>query len=142
AAPSDAQRYGNRVRGGAQGTGGSTAMAEGWDQLRGAGATARAMLVEAAAQEWNVPAAEITVDGGVVSHAPSGRRATFGELASKAAALTPPAQVTLKDPKDFKLVGKELRRVDGKAKTDGSAQFTMDLALPGMLTALIAPHPG
>jgi isoquinoline 1-oxidoreductase beta subunit len=140
-APSDAQRYGNRLLGGAQVTGGSTAMADSWDQMRRAGATARAMLVEAAAREWGVPAAEITVDGGVVSHAPSARRATFGELASKAAAITPPAQVTLKDPKDFKLVGKRPPRVDGRAKTDGSAQFTMDFVLPGMLTALIARPP-
>jgi isoquinoline 1-oxidoreductase subunit beta len=140
-APADARRYGNRLIGGAQGTGGSSAMAEGWDQLRRAGATARAMLVEAAAQEWKVPAAEITVDRGVLSHAASGRRATFGDLASKAAALTPPAQVTLKDPKDFKLVGKRPPRVDGPAKTDGSAQFTMDFTLPGMLTALIARPP-
>jgi isoquinoline 1-oxidoreductase beta subunit len=141
AAPADAQRYGNRLLGGAQVTGGSTAMAEAWDQLRRAGATARAMLVEAAARDWGVDASQITVDRGVVSHAPSGRRATFGELAAKAAALTPPAQVTLKEPRDFKLVGKEVRRVDARAKTDGSAQFTMDLTLPGMLTALIARPP-
>ncbi|HEY3100394.1 MAG TPA: xanthine dehydrogenase family protein molybdopterin-binding subunit [Methylomirabilota bacterium] len=141
AAPSDAQRYGNRLLGGAQVTGGSTAMADSWDKMRRAGATARAMLVEAAAREWNVPTAEITVDRGVLSHAPSGRRATFGELASKAAAIAPPAQVTLKDPKDFKLVGKRPPRVDGPSKTDGSAQFTLDFALPGMLTALIARPP-
>src|SRR5439155_971982 len=141
AAPADAERYNNLAFGPIQLTGGSTAMANSWEQMRRAGATARAMLVEAAAREWGVPTAEITVDGGVVSHAPSGRRAAFGELASKAAALTPPAQVTLKDPKDFKLVGKELRRVDGKAKTDGSAQFTLDFELPGMLTALIARPP-
>jgi len=141
AAPADAERYNNLFWGPMQGTGGSTAMANSWEQMRRAGATARAMLVEAAAREWGVPASEVTVDRGVVSHAPSGRRATFGELASKAAALTPPAQVTLKDPKDFKLVGKDLRRVDGRAKTDGSAQFTLDFALPGMLTALIARPP-
>jgi isoquinoline 1-oxidoreductase beta subunit len=140
-APSDAQRYGNRLLGGAQVTGGSTAMADSWDKMRRAGATARAMLVEAAAREWNVPVAEITVERGVVSHAPSGRRATFGELASKAAAIAPPAQVTLKDPKAFKLVGKRPPRVDGPAKTDGSAQYTLDFALPGMLTALIARPP-
>jgi isoquinoline 1-oxidoreductase beta subunit len=140
-APSDAQRYGNRLLGGAQVTGGSTAMADSWDKMRRAGATARAMLVEAAARDWGVPAAEITVERGVVAHAPSGRRATFGELASKAAAITPPAQVTLKDPKDFKLVGKRPPRVDGPAKTDGSAQFTLDFAIPGMLTALIARPP-
>jgi isoquinoline 1-oxidoreductase subunit beta len=141
AAPADAQRYGNRLVGGMQLTGGSTAMAAAWDQLRRAGATARAMLVEAAAREWGVPASTITADGGVISHPPSGRRATFGELASKAAALTPPARVTLKDPKDFKLVGKRVPRVDSKAKTDGSAQFTADFATPGLLTALIARPP-
>jgi isoquinoline 1-oxidoreductase subunit beta len=141
AAPSDARRYGNRLLGGAQVTGGSTSMAEAWDELRRAGATARAMLVEAAAREWSVPASEITVDRGVVSHASSGRRATFGELASKAAALTPPAQVTLKDPKDFKLVGKQPPRLDAKPKTDGSAQFTADFKAPGLLTALIARPP-
>jgi len=140
-APSDARRYGNRLLGGAQVTGGSTAMAEGWDQLRRAGATARAMLVEAAAREWSVPAAEIAVDRGIVSHAPSGRRATFGALAPKAATLTPPAQVTLKDPKDFTLIGQRPPRVDSKPKTDGSAQFTADFTLPGMLTALIARPP-
>ncbi len=141
AAPADAQRYGNRLIGGAQVTGGSTAMAGAWDQMRRAGATARAMLVEAAAREWNVPASEITVESGVVSHSPSGRRATFGELGPKAATLAPPAQVTLKDPKDFKLIGKRAPRVDGKAKTDGSAQFTADFTAPGLLTALIARPP-
>jgi len=125
-APADAKRYGNRLVGGVQMTGGSTSMAEAWDEMRRAGATARAMLVEAAAREWGVPASEITVDGGVVSHSGSGRRATFGDLASKAAGLTPPSQVTLKDPKDFKLVGKRVPRVDSRPKTDGSAQFTAD----------------
>jgi isoquinoline 1-oxidoreductase subunit beta len=140
-APADAERYNNLKWGPMQGTGGSTAMANSWEQLRKAGATARAMLVEAAAREWNVPASEITVERGVVSHPPSGRRATFGELAPKAAALAPPAQVPLKDPKDFKLVGTRLPRLDGMAKTDGSAKFTMDFTLPGMLTALVARPP-
>ena len=81
------------------------------------------------------------MERGVVAPRGSGRRATFGELAPKAAALKPPAHVTLKDPKDFTLVGKPLPRLDGAAKTDGSAKFTMDLALPGMLTALIARPP-
>ncbi len=141
AAPADATRYNNLKLGPMQATGGSTSLANSWEQLRRAGATARAMLVEAAAQEWSVPAAEIIVDRGVVSHPPSGRQATFGELAAKAATLTPPAQVTLKDPKDFKLVGKVVRRVDGAAKTDGSAKFTLDFSAPGMLTALIARPP-
>jgi isoquinoline 1-oxidoreductase subunit beta len=141
AAPADAQRYGNRLIGGAQVTGGSTAMAEAWDEMRRAGATARAMLVEAAAREWAVPPSEITIESGVVSHSRSGRRATFGELATKAAALPPPAHVTLKDPKDFKLIGKRVPRVDSRSKTDGSAQFTADFTAPGMLTALIARPP-
>lgn len=108
------------MAGGVQMTGGSTSMAEAWDEMRRAGATARAMLVEAAAREWGVPASQITVDGG---RFPFGirRRATLGELASKAAALVPPAQVTLKDPKDFRLVGKRVPRVDSNPKTDGSA---------------------
>jgi isoquinoline 1-oxidoreductase beta subunit len=141
AAPADAGRYNNLKWGPVQGTGGSSALANSWKQLRKAGATARAMLVEAAAREWGVPASEISVARGVVSHAPSGRRATFGELAPKAATLTPPAQVSLKDPKDFTLVGTRVPRLDGTAKTDGSATFTMDFALPGMLTALIARPP-
>ena len=141
AAPADVTRYNNLKLGPMQATGGSTSLANSWEQLRRAGATARAILVEAAAQEWSVPAAEIIVDRGVVSHPPSGRQATFGELASKAATLTPPTQVTLKDPKDFKLVGKVVRRVDGAAKTDGSAKFTLDFSAPGMLTALIARPP-
>jgi isoquinoline 1-oxidoreductase beta subunit len=140
-APADATRYNNLLFGAVQGTGGSTAIANSWEQLRKAGATARAMLVAAAAREWGVPAAEVTVERGVLSHARTGRRATFGELAAKAAAVAPPADVTLKDPKDFKLIGRRLPRLDSKAKTDGTAQFTMDVYLPDMLTALIARPP-
>jgi isoquinoline 1-oxidoreductase beta subunit len=141
AAPADAERYNNLKWGPMQGTGGSSAMANSWEQHRRAGATARAVLVEAAAREWGVPASEITVERGIVAHPPSGRRATFGELAPKAAKLTPPAQVKLKDPSQFTLVGKRVPRIDGAAKTDGSAKFTMDLSLPGMLTAVIARPP-
>ena len=140
-APADAERYNNLKWGPMQGTGGSSAMANSWEQHRRAGATARATLVEAAAREWGVPASEITVERGVVAHPPSGRRSTFGELAPKAAKLTPPAQVKLKDPSQFTLVGKRVPRIDGAAKTDGSAKFTMDLSLPGMLTAVIARPP-
>jgi len=141
AAPADAERYNNLKWGPVQGTGGSSAMANSWEQHRRAGATARATLVEAAAREWGVPASEITVERGVVVHPPSGRRATFGELAPKAAKLTPPAQVKLKDPSQFTLVGKRVPRIDGAAKSDGSAKFTMDFSLPGMLTAVIARAP-
>jgi isoquinoline 1-oxidoreductase subunit beta len=141
AAPVDVARYNNLAWGPAQGTGGSTAMANSWEQLRRAGATARAMLVAAAAQRWQVPATEITVDRGVVAHPTTGRRATFGELASAAAGQTPPAQVALKDPRDFKLIGRSAPRVDSRAKTDGSAVYTFDLHLPDMLTPVIARPP-
>jgi len=139
-APVDTGRYNNLAWGPMQGTGGSSAMANSWEQLRRAGATARAMLVAAASRQWGVPAAEITVDKGVLSH-PSGRRATFGELASAAARLQPPVAVTLKDPKDFKLIGRQAPRVDSRSKTDGSAVFTLDVRLPDMLTAVIARPP-
>ncbi|MBS0356359.1 MAG: xanthine dehydrogenase family protein molybdopterin-binding subunit [Proteobacteria bacterium] len=139
-APADAKRYNNLAFGPMQGTGGSTAMANSWEQLRQTGAVARAMLVAAAAKRWNVPAAEISVRDGVVSHAASKRKATFGELAEAAAAEAVPATVPLKDPKDFRLVGKHAPRKDSFAKTNGSAQFTQDVHLPGMLVAVVA-HP-
>jgi isoquinoline 1-oxidoreductase beta subunit len=140
-APADAARYNNLLFGAVQGTGGSTAMANSWEQLRKAGAMARAMLVAAAAREWGAAAAEITVVSGVLSHARTGRRATLGELAAKAATLPPPADVKLKDPQDFTLIGRRLPRVDSRAKTYGAAVFTMDVSLPGMLTAVIARPP-
>jgi isoquinoline 1-oxidoreductase subunit beta len=140
-APADAKRFNNLAFGPMQGTGGSTAMANSWDQLRQTGATARAMLVSAAAKRWNVPAAEITVSEGVVSHAASKRKATFGELAEAAAAEAVPASVTLKDPKDFRLIGKHANRKDSYAKTNGTARFTQDVHLPGMLVAVVAHSP-
>lgn len=138
-APADVKRYAN-LQIGAQLTGGSTAMANSWEQMRKAGATARAMLVSAAAQQWNVRATEITVSDGVVKHASSKRSNTFGELAAKAAALPVPSDVKLKDPKDFKLIGKHAPRKDSVDKTTGKARFTQDVHLPGMLTAVVA-HP-
>jgi len=140
-APADAKRFNNLAFGPMQGTGGSTAMANSWDQLRQTGATARAMLVSAAARRWNVPAAEITVSEGVVSHAASKRKATFGELAEAASAEAVPASVALKDPKDFRLIGKRASRKDSFAKTNGTAQFTQDVHLPGMLVAVVAHSP-
>jgi isoquinoline 1-oxidoreductase beta subunit len=141
AAPADASRYANLAFG-VQGTGGSTAMANSWDQMRRAGATGRAMLVAAAAAAWEVPAAEIEVSAGVVRHPGSGREARFGELAERAAGLEPPAEVELKDPASFTLIGREpLPRVDVPAKSRGEAMFTYDIQLPEMLTALIARPP-
>lgn len=140
-APADATLYNNLAFGAMQGTGGSTAIANSYEQLRKAGATARAMLVAAAAGEWGVDPSTITVEKGVVHHRPSGRSATFGQLAEKAAAEAPPARVTLKDPGRFTLIGKHVPRVDSKSKTDGSAQFALDVRLPGMLTAVVARPP-
>src|SRR5712672_1578265 len=105
-APADASRYNNLFWGPAQGTGGSTALANSYEQLRKAGAPARAMLVSAAAARWNVPASEISVSKGVVFHKPSARKATFGELAADAATQAVPADVQLKDPKIFTLIAK------------------------------------
>ncbi len=140
-APADASRYNNLAFGPMQGTGGSTAIANSYEQLRRAGATARAMLVAAAAREWGVDPAAVTVEKGVVRHPPSGRSATFGQLAEKAAAEAPPAEVALKDPARFTLIGRDLPRIDSKDKTDGRAQFALDVRLPGMLTAVVARPP-
>ena len=139
-APADAARYNNLMWGPMQGTGGSTALANSWDQLRKAGATARAMLVEAAAQRWNVPASSIVVKDGAVLHAASKRKATFGELAAAASALPVPADAKPKDPKDWVHIGKHAPRKDARAKITGAATFTQDFKLPDMLTAVVA-HP-
>lgn len=140
-APADAKRYANLAFGTIQGTGGSSAMANSWTQLREAGGKARAMLLTAAAQEWQVPVAELTVEQGTVHHAGKKRQATFGALVAKAATLPVPETVQLKDPKDFKLIGGHAPRVDAVAKSDGTAQFTIDVALPGMLVALLKRPP-
>lgn len=140
-APADAALYANLAFGKIQGTGGSTGVANSWDQLRKAGATARAMLVTAAAQMWKVPANEVSVSKGVVSHAASGKSATFGALAERAATLTPPADVTLKDPNAFTLLGRELPRLDNEGKTTGTAIFALDVVQPGMVYAAVARPP-
>lgn len=123
---------------GTMGTGGSTAIANSWMQLRNAGASARAMLVAAAARKWGVPAGEITVSRGVVSH--GSNKASFGELAADAATMPFPVKPVLKDPKDFTLIGTRVAKLDSPAKTDGSAMFTMDVARPNMVhTAILHP---
>jgi isoquinoline 1-oxidoreductase beta subunit len=139
-APADAGRYNNLLWGPAQGTGGSTALANSFEQLRKAGASARAMLVAAAAQRWGVPEAEVTVAKGIVSHK-SGKKAKFGELAADAANLPVPKEVSLKDPQRFTYIGKRMARTDSRAKSTGKAMFTQDIKLPGMLTALVARAP-
>jgi isoquinoline 1-oxidoreductase beta subunit len=110
-------------------------------RYRKMGALARTVLVQAAAQRWNVAASECTVAKGVVFHDASHRRATYGELADAAAKLTPPADVTLKVAKDFSLIGKPTLRLDTPAKVNGTAEFGLDVHLPGMLTAVVARPP-
>ncbi|HEU4587839.1 MAG TPA: xanthine dehydrogenase family protein molybdopterin-binding subunit [Gemmatimonadales bacterium] len=138
-APADAAKYANTLMG-VQGTGGSTAIANSFTQMRTAGATARAMLLAAAADQWKVPASELTVENGVVRHAASGKRATFGELCERAATLPVPTDVKLKDPSAWRYIGKRFPRVDSKDKTTGKAIFTQDFTLPGMYVAVVA-HP-
>ena len=137
-APADAKLYNNLHWGPMQGTGGSSSIANSYQQLRKAGASARAMLVSAAAARWSIPAEALSVHRGVVQHEATGRKASFGELATSAASLTPPAEVKLKDPKDFQFIGRHVPRKDSRAKIDGSATFTQDVKLPGMLIALVA----
>lgn len=139
AAPADAKRYNNLDWGPYQGTGGSSAIKNSFDQLREAGAAARAMLVQAAANAWSVPADEINVKAGLISHA-NGKQATFGELAEAAAKLEVPKALVLKDPKNFNLIGKQAPRKDSKNKTNGTAIFTQDIHLDNMLVAVVA-HP-
>jgi len=122
-------------------TGGSRGIRESQDYVRKGGATARMMLVQAAASEWNVPVAECTVANGVITHKPSGRTTTYGKVAGAAGKLAPPADVPLKDPKDWKLAGKRLARLDTVEKTNGSIVYGMDLKLPGMLNAAIVDCP-
>lgn len=140
AAPADAKRYNNLFFGPMQATGGSTSLANSFMQMRQAGATARAMLVSAAAQRWQVAPESITIRQGVVTHAASNRKARFGELVEAAAQLPVPQDVKLKAPKDFVYIGKHVARTDSKAKINGTAIYTQDIHLPGMLTAVVA-HP-
>jgi isoquinoline 1-oxidoreductase beta subunit len=127
---------------GMQGTGGSSAIANSYLQYRTAGATARAMLVSAAAQAWGVPADEIRTSNNTLTHA-SGRKATYGEMAAAAAKQTPPEKPVLKTPAQFTLMGHEhaTPRVDSPSKCNGTATYTGDVKLPGLLTAVIAFPP-
>jgi isoquinoline 1-oxidoreductase beta subunit len=125
---------------GMQGTGGSTAMANSFTQMRAAGATARAMLVGAAAKKWKKPKREITVSKGVVRHAKSGKQATFGELAMDAAKQPVPKNPTLKKPEQWTLIGTDVPKLDSFAKSRGMAKFTLDHYPDGVVTAVVA-HP-
>jgi isoquinoline 1-oxidoreductase beta subunit len=144
-APAQVPLYGNLLfdpKGRMQGTGGSTSVANSWMQLRRAGATARAMLVQAAAARWSVPAAEISVKEGVVSHAASRHQASFGELAADAARISVPEDVQLKDPARFNLIGRgHLPRLDSRDKSTGKERYAIDVMLPGMMTAVVMRPP-
>lgn len=139
-APADASRYNNLLFGPIQGTGGSTAIANSYLQYRRAGATARAMLIAAAAKAWNVPAAEITLKEGRLAHA-SGKSARLGEMAVAAAREAVPTEPALKQPKDFVYIGKTFPRVDSVAKTEGRPIFTLDVQQEGMLVAVVQRPP-
>jgi len=136
-APTDARLYNNLLFGPVMGTGGSSSMNESWEQMRKVGAAARMMFVAAAAAKWNVPESEITVENSVVSHARSGKKANFGELAADAMHVPVPKDVTLKPASDWKLIGTRLPRLDTPGKTTGKAIFALDIHRPGMLTAVL-----
>jgi isoquinoline 1-oxidoreductase subunit beta len=122
-------------------TGGSRGIRTSHEYVRKGGATARMMLVQAAANEWKVPVGECTAANSVITHTPSGRTTTYGKVVEVAAKLEPPADVKLKDPKDWKIAGKGLKRLDTPDKTTGATIYGIDVKLPGMLNAAIKDCP-
>jgi isoquinoline 1-oxidoreductase beta subunit len=122
-------------------TGGSRGIRASQEYVRKGGATARMMLIQAAANQWKISASECSVANGVITHAPSGRTTTFGKVAEAAARLEPPADVKLKDPKDWKLVGTSVKRLDTIDKTTGKMTYGIDVKMPGMLNAAIKACP-
>ncbi|RTM13108.1 MAG: xanthine dehydrogenase family protein molybdopterin-binding subunit, partial [Bradyrhizobiaceae bacterium] len=122
-------------------TGGSRGIRSSQDYVRKGGATARVMLIQAAADAWKVPVSECKAENSVITHTPTGRTTTYGKVAEAAAKLTPPADVKLKDPKDWKLIGKGVKRLDTLDKTTGTMTYGIDVKLPGMLNAAIKDCP-
>jgi isoquinoline 1-oxidoreductase beta subunit len=122
-------------------TGGSRGIRTSQDYVRKSGATARMMLIQAAANDWKVPASECTAANSMITHAPSGRTTTYGKVAEAAAQLSPPSDVKLKDPKDWKIAGKALKRLDSPDKVTGATIYGIDVKLPGMLNAAIKDCP-
>src|SRR5512134_1967505 len=122
-------------------TGGSRGIRTSHEYVRKGGAAARMMLVQAAADGWKVPVSECSAASSVITHRPSGRTTTYGKVAEAAAKLTPPANVPLKDPKDWKLIGKPVKRLDTMDKLTGAQVYGMDLKMPGMLNAAIKDCP-
>ncbi len=126
---------------GMQGTGGSSSVRSSWDPMRKAGAAARDMLLQAAAQKWGVEKTACRAENGVILHEPTKRRLTYGSLAEAAAKLPVPSDVPLKDPKQFRVIGKSTKRLDTREKVDGRAKFGIDVRRPGMLYAVVARCP-
>ena len=139
-APPNDKLYGNPLFG-IQVTGNSNSIRAWWKPLRSAGASARAMLVQAAAAQWQVEAVSCTAANGEVVHAGSGRKLSYGALAEDAGKQTPPKDVPLKDPKDFTLIGKPLKRLDTPDKVNGKVVYGIDAMLPGMKFATLAQCP-
>src|SRR5437868_8016980 len=139
-APPNEKLYANPLLG-VQATGNSNAMRGAWKPLRQAGATARTMLVAAAAKRWNVDPASCRAQDGEVLHPPTGRRAKYGELAADAAGMPVPGNVALKRPQDFKLIGTPAKRLDTPAKVNGTAVYGIDARPPGVKIATLAQSP-
>ena len=139
-APPNVALYGNALLGGPQLTGGSTSVRDGWEKLRLAGAQVREMLITAAADQWKVDRSTLRAENGMVLGA-KGKTATYGSLAAAASKLPVPENVALKDPKDFTIVGKRTKRLDTPAKINGTAEFGIDVKLPGMVHASIEMCP-
>src|SRR5690606_7048222 len=141
-APSNPDLYKNLLFG-IQGTGGSTAIANSFEQMRKAGATARALLVQAAAESWNVKPEEIAIERGVIWHAGTSKEGRFGDFVEAAMKLKVPADAPLKESADFTYIGKSdagVKRLDSLEKSTGKAKFTIDIQGSGMLTVVVA-HP-
>src|SRR5712672_1032827 len=140
-APPNEKLYGNPLLGGIQATGNSNAIRASWQPLRQAGATARTMLVAAAARRWKVDPASCRAQSGEVQHPPTGRSLKYGELAADAARMSVPESVALKRPQDFKLIGTPAKRLDTPAKVNGTAVYGIDVRPPGVKVATLAQSP-
>ena len=139
--PTPGQSVARKRAWGDMATGGSRGIRESHEYVRQGGAAARTMLIQAAANEWKVPASECTASNSVITHTPSGRKTTFGKVAEAAAKLEVPKDIKLKDPKDWKIAGKPLKRLDTVDKTTGKMMYGIDVKLPGMLNAAIKDCP-
>ena len=140
-APPNTKLYGNALLGGPQLTGGSTSVRDGWEKLRIAGAQVREMLISAAAAKWNVDRSTLKAENGWVIGQGKGQKASYGQLSAAASKLPVPEKVSIKDPSEFRIVGKKTTRLDTPAKVNGTAVFGIDVKLPGMVYASLEQSP-